>query len=74
MIKRVEYKKIEIKELDNIPEKRNRVFKIIYTDQVDHIKTEKQFQYKKNLRKCIDNPRTSKVQLFVGDVTREKRV
>ena len=71
MIKYTVERIVTRKELENIPEKRGRVFKIKYFDTVDHISTEKIFQYKHNLNNFLNNPRWSRIKYFVGEIRYE---
>ena len=64
-------KRIELWELDEYPEQKNRVFRISYVERGDVRRLEKIFQNKIYLRQYLEDPRTTKIKLYVGDVVAE---
>lgn len=71
MTKKLEERRIELYELEKIKEKRNRVFKVTYVDHTGTRRLEKIFQTKRYVKDYIDNPRFTKIKLYVGDVVDE---
>lgn len=73
MIKRktLQEQRIELHEFENITEKRNRVFKVSYTEQGGVVRFEKMFQRKKYVRDILNDPRYEKVKIYRGDVVYE---
>ena len=59
-------KKIREEELGKYPEAYNRVFGVICKDGI--MKTERYFQYRRNLRKFVERPEVSDLNIFVCEV------
>ncbi len=70
--KRLNEKRIELTELDTIPENRKRIFKISYTERGGVIRYEKIFQRKRYVRQLLDDPNIEKIKLYIGDVVYEQ--
>lgn len=64
-------KQITTSEFENIPEKRNRVFRLNYYTMDGVIRTDKIFQKKKNVRNYLNRKNVIKVKLYMGDVIYE---
>lgn len=67
-------KRIELWEIDEYPEHKNRVFRISYVERGDVRRLEKIFQNKIYLRQYLEDPRTTKIKLYVGDVVESEPV
>lgn len=67
-------KRIELWELDEYPEQKNRVFRISYVERGDVRRLEKIFQNKLYLRQYLEDPKTTKIKLYVGDVVESEPV
>ena len=67
-------KRIELCELDEYPEHKNRVFRISYVERGDVRRLEKIFQNKLYLRQYLEDPKTTKIKLYVGDVVESEPV
>ena len=67
-------KRIELWELDEYPEHKNRVFRISYVERGDVRRLEKIFQNKRYLNQYLEDPRTTKIKLYVGDVVESEPV
>lgn len=74
MTKALTEKRIELWELDEYPEQKNRVFRISYVERGDVRRLEKIFQNKMYLRQYLEDPRTTKIKLYVGDVVESEPV
>ena len=61
-------KRIELYELKDYPEKHNRRFRINYVEQGGVVRLDKIFQKKVYLHQYLENPRNTKIKLYVGDV------
>lgn len=59
-------KKINVDDLGKYNEAHNRVFGVICKDGI--MKTERYFQYRRNLRKFIERPEVSDLNVFVCEV------
>lgn len=67
-------KRIELWELDEYPEQKNRVFRISYVERGDVRRLEKIFQNKLYLRQYLEDPKNTKIKLYVGDVVESEPV
>ncbi len=74
MTKALTEKRIELWELDDYSEKKNRVFRISYVERGDVRRLEKIFQNKRYLRQYLEDPKTTKIKLYVGDVVESEPV
>lgn len=70
-VKVLKEKQITTSEFENIPEKRNRVFRLNYYTMDGVIRTDKIFQKKKNVRNYLNRKNVIKVKLYMGDVIYE---
>lgn len=73
-MKELNEKRIELYEIDNYGERRNRRFRISYVKRGDVVRYEKIFQKKVYLNQLLEDPNTTKVKVYVGDVIERERV
>lgn len=66
---KLEEKLITANELEEIEEKRNRMFRVSYKLKNDIYRFEKFFQKKEYVTKLLDDPDVEKVKIYVGDVS-----
>lgn len=74
MTKALTEKRIELWELDDYSEKKNRVFRISYVERGDVRRMEKIFQSKRYLTQYLEDPKNTKIKLYVGDVIEQDSV
>ena len=67
-------KRIELWELDDYHEQNNRIFKISYVERGDVRRMEKIFQSKRYLNQYLEDPKNTKIKLYIGDVIESKPV
>ena len=68
MTKELIEKRIELWELEEYPEQNNRVFRLSYVERGDVRRMEKIFQSKRYLNQYLEDPKNTKIKLYVGDV------
>lgn len=68
MTKELIEKRIELWELEEYPEQNNRVFRLSYVERGDVRRMEKIFQSKRYLNQYLEDPKKTKIKLYIGDV------
>lgn len=70
-MKRLLEKKVTKEEFKDIEEKRNRMFRVVYSQ--DYLfKFEKTFQKKKYVKRILDDKHNHEIKIYVGDVIVEE--
>ena len=70
-MKKLDERLITFKEFDEIPELRTRRFRVNYLQRDTVFRKDKIFQKKKYVKQLLNDPDTTKVKLYVGDVVVE---